>query len=274
MIRQNEIPNGISERDSYVNAISASGPRPESLIQIIWRSRWIVLLTTVLVPVAVFVYFRKSPPTYTSTSRIYVEQSGPKIVTEMEEGVMTQSNNYLYTQAELLKSTPILSAALNLRGARQTTTLAEVDDPIAYLKKNLDVRVGTKDDIISISLDSPYPAEATFLVNVVVDSYVAYHAARKRSTSTEVLRILQSEKSRQNGALIEKLRAMMEFKKKNKALAFEYEQGNIILQRLEKLSAALTEAQLETVDRESDVQYCVLLESNFGDKVSVFVCPF
>jgi len=251
MIRQNESHNEVGERGSYVDAPSTAALMPESLIQIMWRGRWTMLLTMILVPVAVFIYVRKATPIYTSTSKIYVEQSGPKIVTEMEEGIMTQSNNYLYTQAELLKSTPILSAALDVRGVRQMMTLAGVDDPMAYLKQAVDARVGKKDDIISVSFDSPHPAEAAFLLNAVVDSYVAYHAARKRNTSAEVLRILQSEKGKHSNALIEKLRAMMNFKKENEALAFEYEGDNIILQRLEKLSAALTEAQLESIDRQS-----------------------
>ncbi|MGD8787498.1 MAG: Wzz/FepE/Etk N-terminal domain-containing protein, partial [Phycisphaerales bacterium] len=129
----------------------------ESLVQIILRSRWIILLATVVTLGAAFVYITKATPIYTSTSRIYVEQSGPRILTEAE-GVMTQSKNYLYTQAELLRSTPILSSALETAGVKRMKIFDSVDNPIAYLKKKgLIVSVGKKDDIISISSDSPDP---------------------------------------------------------------------------------------------------------------------
>jgi len=62
------------------------------------------LLVTVAALGAAFVYITKATPIYTSTSRIYVEQSGTKILTEAES-VMTQSKNSLYTQAELLRTT-------------------------------------------------------------------------------------------------------------------------------------------------------------------------
>jgi succinoglycan biosynthesis transport protein ExoP len=224
---------------------------PESLIQIVWHSRWIVLLALIVVLVAAFTYIFKATPIYTSTSRIYVEQTGPKIITEIEQGVMTQSKNYLYTQAELLKSTPILAAALDKPGIRELKTFDRITNQIGYLKKTLDATVGKKDDIISLSFDSPDPVEAARLVNAVVDSYVTYHATRKRSTSAEVLKILQSEKVKRSQELSERLKVMMDFKKENIGLAFESNRGNVILERLDRLSVVLTEAQLATIESRS-----------------------
>ena len=221
------------------------------LIFPLWQSRWILLLSIALALAAGFLYLSKSTPIYTSTSKVYVEQTGPKIMTGTEEGVMTRSTNYLYTQTELLRSTPILAAALDTAGIGQLKAFANVDNPIAYLKKTIDVTVGKKDEIISVSFDCPYPAEAAQLVNAVVDSYVTYHATRKRSTSAEVLKILQNEKDRRGQELSEKLRAMMDFKKENIGLAFESSQGNVILERLDRLSAVLTEAQLAAIESRS-----------------------
>ncbi|MCK4292604.1 MAG: hypothetical protein KAY65_05365, partial [Planctomycetes bacterium] len=254
MINHNENHNEVAESSSYGEALPAPGIMPESLIQIIWRSRWTVLLTTVVVLAGAFAYIFKATPIYTSTSRLYVEQSGPKIMSETEQGVMTQSKNYLYTQAELLKSTPILTAALKTPGANmeQMKVFEDVDNRIAFLKKRgLEVSVGKKDDIISVSSDSPKPAEAAQLVNAVVDSFITYHATTKRSTSAEVLKILQTEKAKRSSELTEQLKATMDFKKENEALAFESNRGNIILQKLERLSIVLTEAQLATVESKS-----------------------
>jgi capsular exopolysaccharide synthesis family protein len=130
-------------------------------------------------------------------------------------------------------------------------TFIGVNNPIAYMKRNLDASVGKKDDIISLSFNSPHPAEAAQIVNAVVDSYVTYNAARKRSTSAEVLRILRNEKEKRGKDQIEKLTAMMNFKKENIGLAFEGEKGNIVIGRLDRLSEALTEAQLATIEGKS-----------------------
>jgi succinoglycan biosynthesis transport protein ExoP len=224
---------------------------PEDLFQIIWRSRKIALLTIVVALMAGLAYITIATPIYTSTSRIYVQQSGPKILTEAE-GLMTQSKNYLYTQAELLKSTPILSDALEKDGIKQLKIFHKVKNPIEYLKKDgLNVTVGNKDDIINISSDSPDPVEAAQLVNAVVDSYKTYHATRKRSTTGEVMKILQKEKQDRDAELAKKLKAMMALKSENIGLAFEDRESNIVLDRLYTLSAELTQAELQTVETKS-----------------------
>lgn len=242
----------LGEGASFVEKPRSGGSMPVSLTKIIWRNRWIILLPTVVAVAAAFAYFATVTPLYTSTSKILVEQVGPKVLTVAEgEGVMTQSQNYLFTQAELLRSMPILSLAVEKVRAKQTEIFDRVDNPIAYLKGQLSVTVGKRDDIISISCDYAEPVAAAQLVNAVVDSYVTYQATRKRDTSGEVLKVLQKEQTARRTELFEKLKAMADFKKEHVAMAFEYEDGNIIRSRLENLSDALTDAQLATIQSKS-----------------------
>lgn len=244
--------NGFLGHDNSHGEMQPSmGMVSESLALILWRSRWIVLATTVAALAAGLVYVTKATPIYTSTSRLYVEQSGPKIFTEMAEGVMTQSKNYLYTQAELLTSTPILTAVLDTPGLAQLQTFSGVDNHVSYLKKNIVATVGKKDDIISVSFDSPYPTEAAQVVNAVVDAYITYHATRKRSTSGEVLKILQAEQAKRSAELTAKLKAMVDFRNESPAVALENSRGNILVEQLQRWSELLLQAQLATIESES-----------------------
>ncbi len=222
----------------------------DSLFEVTWRNRWIVLLCIVLALTAGFIYVMNATPIFTSTSRVYVEQTGPRIIEDVQ-GFMTQSKNYLYTQAELMKSTPIISAALEEPGIRRMASFADIDNPLAYLKKQLNVSVGKKDDIISLAFDSPYPAEAAMLINTVVDSYITYQSARKKTTATEILKILQREKQKADTELNAKRVTMLQFQKDNPALTFESRQGNIVIERLATLSESLTAAELRTVQTKS-----------------------
>jgi len=261
----------MTEQDkSYIEVPPAVGAMSESLVKIIWRSRWIVLFATVAALGGAFTYLSKATPIYTSTSKIYVEQSGPRILEEAE-GVMTQSKNYLYTQAGLLKSTPILSSALEKPGVKRLKIFHEIDNPIVYLKeKGLDILVGKKDDIISVSSDSPVPVEAAQLVNAVVDSYKTYHETRKRDTAGDVLKILQKVKVERDKELAQKLKAMMDFKKNNIALAFENRNTNIILDGLDRLSDAKTQAQLQTIEAKSVYETTKLMVTD-STKLKQFV---
>jgi succinoglycan biosynthesis transport protein ExoP len=223
-----------------------------NLFEILWRRRWTVFLTSVLVLAGGFLYLQRVTPMYTSTSRIYVEQTGPQVFDRNSGGMISRWDSYLYTQAERLKSSDILSAALKMPNMSRLQSLAGVSNPITALRRKLDVVVGRKDEIINVSYVSPYPAEAAEIVNNVVDSYVTANEQGNRNTLGEVVRILKEEKSRRNQELLTKLEKMMEYKKQNADLALGTNQEtNIIVRRLERLSMALTEAQLTAVECQS-----------------------
>ena len=228
-------------------------PQGEGLLQIALRHRWTILLTTVLFLFVAFVYILKATPIYTSTSRLYVEQSEPRIIGDYE-GIMTRSKNYLYTQAELLKSTPIVGEVADNAQVRRFRTFNEVDNWAAYIKKNLAIEVGKKDDIISVAFDSPYPQEAAGVVNTVVDSYVKYHSVRKQTMVNEVLKILQKEKIKRDKELSDKYEEMIQFTRENGVVSFDNKGGNVIFQKLLTLSGALTESQLMTINAQADYE--------------------
>jgi capsular exopolysaccharide synthesis family protein len=245
--------NSIDNGSPNLAVVQAADLPQDNLLQIAVRHRWTIFSTMVFFLTAGFIYVMKATPIYMSTSRLYVEQTGPKIITEYE-GVMTRSKNYLYTQAGLIKSTPIVVNVVDDPVIKQFRTFAGVDNLMAYIKRNLDVAIGKKDDIIAVSFDSPYPEEAAQVVNATIDSYVSYHTTSKRTTVSEVLNILQKEKVKRDKELSEKFAEMLEFTRKNGVVAFDTKGGNVVFERLSKLSEALTEAQLATINAKADYE--------------------
>ena len=234
------------------NGLPAAAPalvdvKPDSLLEIVWRRRWMVLLTVGVSMVAALIYLARATPVFESSSRLYVEQSGPKIITE-QVGVMTQSKNYLYTQAELLKSTSILAPVADDPSIGRMKSFDRIDNPLGYLKKTLNTGVGKKDDIIEVSFESPYPQEAAQIVNKVVDAYITYHETSKRHTAGEILKFLNKEKVKTETILTAGLQAQLDFIRENSGFTFDGEGGSVVLQRLAQLSGALTLAQLETIN--------------------------
>ena len=97
----NSSGNGSHLSNPFVQAEGVA----ESLFVVLWRHMAIIIISAVLALIGAFIYLSKAVPIFESTSHVYVEQTGPRIIKELEEGVMTGSKNYLYTQAELLKAT-------------------------------------------------------------------------------------------------------------------------------------------------------------------------
>ena len=241
--------------------VASAGMSGGHLVQIIWQHRVTVLLTAAASLALGLIYLIQSTPYYSSTSKIYVEQDGPKIITQ-EQGVLTQSKNYLYTQSELIKSTPILSAVVAEPVVAGLKTFTKIDNPVGYLKGHLKVDIGKRDDIITITCASPYPDEAAFLVNSIVDSYITYQSTFKHTTSNEILKILQREKAKRDQELQEKRQALLEFTRNHGTVSLDNEQDAIIMKRLGRLSEALTEAQLEMVQAKAEYDSANALLSN------------
>jgi capsular exopolysaccharide synthesis family protein len=248
--------NNPKETDNNSIALfgSSSEAMQEAFVKTVWRERRI-LLTTIVVSLSVaFIYLTTATPIFTSTSRIYVEPRGPEII-RGTEGVMTQSKNYLYTQVELLTSTPILISTLKKPGVLQMKVFRGVDEPIVFLKKKgLDISVSKKSDIISVSSNSPEPTEAAELVNAVVDSYVTFHSSHKRGTTADVLKILQKEKIRREAELAEKAEAMVKFRQKNIFPVAENHNGDILLDRLNQLQLQLADLSRKVTDEHPAVK--------------------
>jgi len=119
------------------------------------------------------------------------------------------------------------------------------------MRSRLDVKVGQKDDIISVSFKSVNPDNAALIVNAIVESYIDYHTNSKRSTSTELLKTLQTEREKRDAELSAKLRGMVNLKQNNEELAFENENGSVILTELARLSEKLIDANQVALDAQT-----------------------
>jgi capsular exopolysaccharide synthesis family protein len=215
------------------------------------RHRKLILITTVLFLVGAFIYVLAADRIYVSQSRLYVNQGGPRIISD-REGMMTRSKSYLYTQAEMIKSTPVIGEVVDDPEVKRFKTFRNTDNPAAYLQKNVDVRIGKKDDIISVAFDSPYPAEAARIVNAVVDAYVDSQSVRKKDVVSRILKILQDEKAKSDKDLSGQWQKIVDFTTANGAISFENDSKNVVYQKLLKLSDAVTECQLSYLNSRAD----------------------
>jgi len=219
---------------------------PHEVFQAVWQKRWTAFWTVVGCLAAAGVYLKLATPVYTATSRLYVvpdlADPGAQI------GWRERSKNYLSTQCELLASAPILDRVAQRPDVQKMETFVGVRAIAPALKHQLKVALGNKDDLIEVSLDSTNPEEAAAVVNAVVESYVAYQSSQKRTSATEMLKILRREKEAREQELADKRLAVVNFKRQNPELSFQDHEGGIILRRLAQLSEAKTTAQLQVME--------------------------
>jgi capsular exopolysaccharide synthesis family protein len=196
---------------------------------------------------AAIIYLRIATPLYTAICRIDVAMALPPIVGAAEAAERPDAENFLNSQSQLIGSSAVLSRVLERDEIRGMQTFAGASDPLTSLQKQLVVAPGRRDNLITISLESPSREEATRIVDAVVDAYLEHLRMRRQTTSAELVRIIELERQARATELAQRREAMLRYKQENETLSFVNEKGNIALERLAQLATAATEAEIETI---------------------------
>ncbi len=227
-----------------------------SLWLVLWERRLIVIAALLISVVLAVVYLIQSTAIYSSESQIYVEQKAPRVIAD-DEGLMTQSKNYLNTQCELLHSPAILSSVLDDLDPGSVHLFDQLPDRNSMIKTLHDsthVTVDSKSDIIHVSVRSPWPDEATLLTNKIVEAYIRYHSQEKKSQSQDMIEILKREKETLEQQRQANSEAILAFTRTHGSIAIDSRDGRVIDVRFERLSEALTAAELDTLQARADYE--------------------
>lgn len=225
----------------------------EAIVRLIGRNRCLLAALLVLSAAGGWIYLQIAAPQYTSSAKLCVETTSPKVLKEGEPA--KTAKNYLYTQASVVHSAAVLDQVVQqirqAEDAGAAKQLLEKANPVQYLEQHLSAGVGKRDDLLVITFTSDSPTESAEMAGRVVEAYIRYTESKVRNTSGQVLSILQHEKERTDRELMEKLRALTEYKKEHKEILFGNPQENLLTDQLARLSEALTQSQLNVLEAQA-----------------------
>jgi len=219
------------------------------LSQIVWRGRWLVLMSVLLGGAAGYLCLQRFTPEYQSTARILIGRPGARLNSNVPQPVGSTSNNYVQTQASLIMTREIIGAALRDPNVLALPALT-VGDRLGALAGTLTVEVAKGTDLVSISARAENPQEAAVFVNAVVRAYVQWHAANKQIGTADLLRDLNAQLTYRMKELEGKRLDRKAFEQRNPE-AVESIRGGIVSKTLEQLRQDLVAARLNTIQQES-----------------------
>ncbi len=222
-------------------------PHEPSLIRALIRHFWLIVLFALIGAGGAYAFLKKTTPLYYSEAKIYIQpiSNVPMVTATLGS---TQRSNYLYTQAEALRSRPVLERVLENPRIKSLKTFEVFPGlPLEYLQKNLIADVGRKDDLLLVGIESPFSEDAAALVTAVVDTYINYQLELRDNDSTKVLEELKANSAKER-ALYEKIVAERDkYRTENPMAAQESAQSAGIAQ----IITALTGARIERFRLES-----------------------
>src|SRR6478672_11022935 len=146
--------------------IDAPAPRDATfsappLLAVLVR-RWRALAATVFVCLlGAAGFLAVATRTYRASATLYVQPAAARVFSEAAAAPAAVPDTYLQTQADVIRSTPVLVRALEALHYDKLRTFASASgNPAVWLNRGaLGVDVVKRSDVITVSMDSPYPEE-------------------------------------------------------------------------------------------------------------------
>jgi capsular exopolysaccharide synthesis family protein len=170
------------------------------------RQWWAIVIPAglVLAAIAAALVFLFYVPKYESTALLMIENAAPYIAfSSQDQG--GQSERYVQTQLELLRSAVVLEPVLGRPEIAAMKDLDGVPDRVKYLREHLTIKQVGRSELYNITYASPSAQNAANLVNAVAAEYLSLHAGDEFDRSQRVIDILEEER-RRRGLEVERLR--------------------------------------------------------------------
>ncbi|MFN4258324.1 MAG: hypothetical protein ACK4RK_03450 [Gemmataceae bacterium] len=109
---------------------------------------------------------------------------------------------YIKTQAAQIKSRFVLNAALKSNPIQAMALLKDKTDPLGWIEENVKVTHQSGTELLSVSIDGPYPDEQLKLVDAIMNSYIQevieneFKMRNKRVAELEDIHVKLKEKLR------------------------------------------------------------------------------
>src|SRR4051794_16479298 len=147
--------NGATRTSAIVPAEGSAAAA--SLVSVLWQRRKTLALTVLVCLMLGVLYLLCATKVYTASAKVLIEQNGPRVSAD-NTGFVNQSESFMQSQADALYSSVVIQRALDAIDYRSRRMFAKVHgDPVAWLREGgLDIEVGRKSDVMTVSMMSPY----------------------------------------------------------------------------------------------------------------------
>jgi len=228
--------------------------RFEDYWKVVWRRKWVVVLTVVTAMAAVTVGNRFSPRIYEASSTLYIKEQMPSVLggnlsaTGFSDLSPLEEIN---TQMEILKSRSLLEEVIGQLGL-EDLLVAEKGQPeserlqltIDALRKQLTVSSIPNTRLIRASVKSRDPVLAMKIANAISRSFIDRNVGSKRSEANAVLAFVSDQVNQVNARLDQAEEDLLRYKQSHR-IADITEEAKLKLDRLSDLESRYEQAKLD-----------------------------
>jgi succinoglycan biosynthesis transport protein ExoP len=242
-------------------------PEPVAEVQIgdavrtIWSRRTIAASAIALTMAAAVLYVFTATPIYQARTSILVDPEAAKLEPFKPPTVEERSQiDYYQTQFQILRSRSLAAAtldALNLwnhpefaAGRKASSETARREWAVNRFEERLGILTHQDSRIVEVTFESSDPNLAAQTANALAQAYLAQNQDAHLSGAKESSRWLLEQVEQQRKAMEGSEAALQRYREQKAFLSID-DRSDIVTQKLTDLSAALTRAQTERLEKEA-----------------------
>src|SRR5262245_58843664 len=149
--------------------VNAAGLKPLEYLRYRWAT--VVFLGGLLGSVLAFTAYSLIPAKYTTYSIVRVSPQDPRIFFNEDPHGRGDFASYLKTQAGVLRSHFVLTAALRDPEVAALPMLRAQDDPVRFLEEEMQIDFSDGSELIKPKLSGDDPRAITLIVNAIHDAF-------------------------------------------------------------------------------------------------------
>jgi polysaccharide biosynthesis transport protein len=236
----------------------SSGRLPDwrEAVAILIERAWLGLFVAVLVFLFFVLNAHRQTPYFRSTATLLVEAQIPKIMNYQDVMAFNTRNlEYYNTHLNALHSRNMMEQALLKSGLLDRPgffpDLPTPEEKISAARGLVVITPVEKSRMIRISVEHPDPQIASDLANALARSYIQQDLDNRMSASMEAIDWLQARSDEYREKLEKGLLQLQEYREETGSVSLEEDQ-NIVIEKLKALNAALTQAQTQRIQAETE----------------------
>ena len=228
----------------------------EDYLRIIYRSRWLILASFLVVLIATVIFTFTTPPVYQATAKIMVESKGSMERALFDLNYLGNQSTLVTNQVEILKSRRLAEEVVRTLESAPFRDSLQIFQPnkdgeyltfreqVEWVQNQLEVTPRKDSDVIELNFKGGSPFEAAKVCNVIAETYRKLNREMNRREFKELRQFLERQLQYKGAELQKSEEALKRYQEQNKLVALD-EVTKEMISRL-----AETQAELETTTME------------------------
>ncbi len=225
-------------------------------LRILYRGRWIILISFIAVFTATLIFTITTPPTYEASASILIESTGLMERSFFDMNAFGNQSTLVANQTEILKSRRLAEQVikrLDMSNVRDSLQLFQPNeegeytsfrDMVDILRESMEVTHTRDTDILTLTVSAGSAFEAAYITNVVAEEFQLINAESNKGEISDLRKFIEGRlaiKQKELRGSEDRLRAYQE---KEKVASLDDETSELVT-RLAEVESMLEQAQVE-----------------------------